>query len=78
VRIVALWAVVVSAGLAVGGSQSTGADPAGSDPTLKAARAWPCGTSRRYPISFVRRSSVVLKLDSRGFQNGHAHLSSFA
>jgi hypothetical protein len=59
VRVVALWAVVVSVGFLFGRAQSTDSDPAGSDPVLKAARAWALRYSQTLPdfvcTAFVRR-----------------------
>ena len=75
-RIAALWAVVVSAGLAVGWPQSKGADPAGSDPDLKAARAWALRYSQTLPdfvcTEFVRRyqdwTGTDFKVDTLTFR----------
>jgi hypothetical protein len=76
VWIAALWAVVVSAGLAVGWPQSKGPDPAGSDPDLKAARAWALRYSQTLPdfvcTEFVRRyqnwTGTDFKVDTLTFR----------
>jgi len=76
VWIAALWAVVVSAGLAVGWPQSKGPDPAGSDPDLKAARAWALRYTQTLPdfvcTEFVRRyqnwTGTDFKVDTLTFR----------
>ena len=67
---------MVWAGQMVGGPQSTGADPAVSDPVLKAARAWALQYSKTLPdfvcTEFVRRyenwTSTDFKVDTLTFR----------